>query len=553
MAVLENCEDSHKINLKGDHLSITGAGLSLPAKEQQHATECAIQTTLTIDPNTPAGTYSILILDDKENPVAFTDFTVMDGTAGPIPPGLPPEVDVIWGVMSQNNCSDAFGKRVAGSMYCVQLKIGNNSGHPLQIAGIGFAKSLKALEALNIPSTTIANTSYASTRAVLVRSQEISFRNLTYNSIVAAGLLMAGGTPFFHHANAKANYATATSIVSGPLQQAYNILVPDPIIAQLKSLDDQAFRDNMVIPNNSQIQTVVFVEKQNLIMALNELKIQMDAAKAAGVGASGETVSKEIKDTWSEMSNRAAATAKNSTRPKKLFFKPDQDPMLVKLALGCVVIVGDMIEYLQRVQIQNSATGPTAAVTLNPAAPQVHAKDSQAFTATVAGDQNNAGVTWALSGTNCTGDTCGKLDKQTTTTVTYIAPDSPPSPNNTVTLTATSASDKTKSGSATITVLPPAIVVAISPKPAPSTIKAGDTTGTKFTATVTNDTTGAGVNWNVTGAGCTGAICGILSVAADNSATYMPPATKPSPNTVTLTATSKTDNTKTDSVTITIN
>lgn len=319
MAVLENCEDPHKINLKDDHLSITGAGLSLPSKDQQHATECAIQTTLTIDPNTPAGTYSVLILDNKESPVAFTDFTVMDGAAGPIPPGLPPEVDVIWGVMSQNNCSDAFGKRVATSMYCVQLKIGNNSGHPLQIAGVGFAKSLKALEALNIPSTTIANASYASARAVLVQSQVFTVRNLTYNSIVAAGLIMAGGTPFFRRANARANYATATSIVSGPLQQAFNILFPDPIIAQLRNLDDQTFRDNMVIPNNSQIQTVVFVEKQSITVALNELTIEFADAAAKTKTQQGwdrSPTAKTETQSWSKMSKSAAATARNSTRPK---------------------------------------------------------------------------------------------------------------------------------------------------------------------------------------------------------------------------------------------
>lgn len=585
IAVLENCDDPRNFDMSGDYLSVTGVGLFLPPKDQQKATKCAIQAPLTIDPNTPPGAVAILILDKEGKPVAFTDFTVMDGSAAAIPPGLPPNVDVIWGVMSQNNCSDAFGKRVATSMYCIQLKVGNNSGHPLQLAGIGFVKSLKALEALRIPSTTIANASYASTRAVLVTSQAVSIRNLTYESIVAAGLLMVGGTPFFHAANAKANYATASSIVSGPLQQAFNLIFPDPIISQLKNLDDQTFRDNMVIPNNSQIQTVVFVEKQNVTLALNELKIQIaqesmnhetnlvaadkDAqtaqalkdqqatpkgteANLAATGKAALTAQAVIKQSLTELGARSANTAANSKRPKKLF-KPDQDPMLVKLALGSIVIVGDMIEYLQRVQIQNNAGNLPASVTLNPAAPQVHSGDAQAFTATVTGDQNNAGVKWALSGTNCSGDTCGVLSQQTSTTVTYTAPNPRPAPNNTVTLTATSQSDSTKSGTATITVLPPAIKVAVSPKtPAPA-IAAGNAAGLAFTATVTNDPTSSGVTWKATGDGCNGATCGTTTVAAGGGITYVPPTVKPSPNTVTLTATSISDATKTDSVTITIN
>jgi len=61
---------------------------------------------------------------------------------------------------------------------------------------------------------------------------------------------------------------------------------------------------------------------------------------------------------------RTHSTPQRNGRPK--FHKPNMDPMLVKLALGSIIIVGDMIEYLQRVQIQNSATSPTTAVTLNP-------------------------------------------------------------------------------------------------------------------------------------------------------------------------------------------
>jgi hypothetical protein len=56
--------------------------------------------------------------------------------------------------------------------------------------------------------------------AVLVESQVWSTRNLVANSLVGTGLIMAGFTPFFARPNAKAHFATAASIASGPLQDA---------------------------------------------------------------------------------------------------------------------------------------------------------------------------------------------------------------------------------------------------------------------------------------------------------------------------------------------
>jgi hypothetical protein len=395
-----NCDDKTGTDLTQGvsapySLAITGSGLTLAS---QSVSKCAITAALTIDPNA-AGPYQVILVDKAKNTVGLADIGVLDSSAGAIPPGLNPDVDVMWEVMSQNNCSDAFGKRVAQSLYCVQLKIGNNSGHPIQIAGIGFTNKLKALAAIGIPQVTIANSSYASTRAVLLQSQVWSNRNIIANSLQGAGLIMAGFTPFFsgsRHTDPKLHYTTLTTIVSGAALQAYNLIVPDPTVPQLKSLDDQSFRDNMVIPNNSHTQTVVFVEKQVLTTALQELNIELkDAAaitqkqaqtaraeaqaakttastsKANAASSGAETAAKmdaETKtadaerlqvtaETLNKIATSSQKTIRNSTRPAwhpwKLKGQPD--PLLVKLALGNVVIVGDEIEYLQRVQIQSSA------------------------------------------------------------------------------------------------------------------------------------------------------------------------------------------------------
>ncbi len=59
-----------------------------------------------------------------------------------------------------------------------------------------------------------------------------------------------------------------------------------------------------------------------------------------------------------------------------------------------------------------SAPGPisvTVSVTLSPATASVQVGLTQAFTASVANDSANKGVTWALSGASCSGATCGTL------------------------------------------------------------------------------------------------------------------------------------------------
>jgi hypothetical protein len=72
-----------------------------------------------------------------------------------------------------------------------------------------------------------------------------------------------------------------------------------------------------------------------------------------------------------------------------------------------------------------------------------------------------------------------------------------------------------------------------------------------FAATVHYDSSNAGVIWSV-GASCTPDTCGELSNVANTSVAYTAPNTVPNPATVTLTATSVADNTKTASVVVNV-
>jgi len=94
---------------------------------------------------------------------------------------------------------------------------------------------------------------------------------------------------------------------------------------------------------------------------------------------------------------------------------------------------------------------PTS-VTISPTSASVSAgTGTKNFTATVMNDYLSRGVTWALSGTGCSGAACGSLSNMTSSAVIYNAPASVPNPA-TVTLTATSVNDTSKSSTATITV-----------------------------------------------------------------------------------------------------
>ncbi|HVM74942.1 MAG TPA: hypothetical protein VMT75_04810 [Candidatus Saccharimonadales bacterium] len=175
---------------------------------------------------------------------------------------------------------------------------------------------------------------------------------------------------------------------------------------------------------------------------------------------------------------------------------------------------------------------------------------STSLTAVVTNDSAAAGVTWKVT---CSSSDCGSFNPSSTPgnsgTTSYTAPATVPT-NNTVLITATSVTDSTKSAAATITITAtPTISVVISNPPSSLVVS----TTSNLSAVVSEDTAAAGVTWTVT---CGSAQCGSFSASTTpgNSPTtiYTAPAAVPTGNTVTVKATSVTDNTKSATATITI-
>ena len=203
-------------------------------------------------------------------------------------------------------------------------------------------------------------------------------------------------------------------------------------------------------------------------------------------------------------------------------------------------------------------SGPALAVTITPSTATVEVAGSADFTATVANDPANGGVTWTLSCGQQAGILCGGFDPtfETQTAalasgqpITYYAP--PTIPLSAVTLTATSVTNTAITAQATVTVVP-AIAVSFFSNP-PSSLAPGATA--RLAAVVANDTTSAGVTWSATCA-AGGTACGTFSpqqTASGVTTIYAAPSGAAANGlSVTITATSVADPTKTATANILI-
>jgi hypothetical protein len=177
---------------------------------------------------------------------------------------------------------------------------------------------------------------------------------------------------------------------------------------------------------------------------------------------------------------------------------------------------------------------------------------------TVNSDGPNLGVDWNVicggsPNTIETTNVCGTLNPAhvgSTVEMIYTAPAYVPI-GSTVTLTAQVTSDPSVTASVVLTILPQPVTLAWTSGDAPPANMAA--LGVQpLAATVSNDPTSAGVNWSVS---CSASACGTFNptpTAGSQPTNYSAPGAIPPGGTVTVTATSVYDKTKSISATITI-
>jgi thiol:disulfide interchange protein DsbA len=178
-------------------------------------------------------------------------------------------------------------------------------------------------------------------------------------------------------------------------------------------------------------------------------------------------------------------------------------------------------------------------VTVAPSGTAVQAGiGTQIFTAAVTSTATTA-VSWEVNGIPGGNTTFGTISS----VGVYAAPLNVPS-SPTVSVNAVSVADATKTGFAGVTITAP---VAVSVSPTTAVVLAA--TGTQaFTATVSNAGANTAVSWQVNGIAGGNATVGTISSAG----LYTAPATIPSPATVTVSAVSAADPTRSASATVTV-
>ncbi len=166
---------------------------------------------------------------------------------------------------------------------------------------------------------------------------------------------------------------------------------------------------------------------------------------------------------------------------------------------------------------------PIVSISLSPLNATLSASQSTQFTATVTGNSNTS-VTWSMI------PSLGSLSNGS-----YTAPSAINSAQS-VTITATSVADPTKSASATVQLTPPG-TVSVGVSPSTATLTASQTR--QFTATVTGSAN-TSVTWSMTPS---------LGILLSNGS-YTAPSAINSAQSVTITATSVADTTKSASATV---
>jgi hypothetical protein len=172
-------------------------------------------------------------------------------------------------------------------------------------------------------------------------------------------------------------------------------------------------------------------------------------------------------------------------------------------------------------------------------------------------------VTWSVNsianGNTAVGQICQQASNPcvnpggaSSASVDYLAPATVPAANP-VTVTATSEADASKSGNALISISAPSTNVIVTVSPAYAFLPpSGGTLSTEQFSTAVTGTTNKNVTWavqsGVLGQGCAGTACGSINAAG----LYTSPTSAPSPNAVTVMATSAADASKMASATVAI-
>ncbi len=314
--------------------------------------------------------------------------------------------------------------------------------------------------------------------------------------------------------------ATCGTVSSGGLYTAPSVTPTPPQVSVTAT--------SVADPSKSGTATVTVSGSVSISISPATAQVIVGSSQQFSASVSG-TSNKNV--SWSVAGSGCSGTACGTISSTGFYFAPPSVPAPPQVSVTVTSNADPTKSRTATVTIL-----PPIDMTLSPSAATVALDRHQQFDASITGT-SNTGVVWSVSGAGCTGTSCGQISSSGL----YTAPGSLPTPPQ-ITIKATAGIDSQIYRTATVTLIP-VISVSVAPKSADLVVG----THQSFTATVSG-TTNKAVTWKVTGTGCNGATCGTIT----SSGVYTAPSTVPSPDSVTITATSSVDPSKIGDALVTI-
>jgi hypothetical protein len=363
-----------------------GSGISVNQTTKTYG--CTLEALISVAGDAQVDKVQLWVRKKEGHEVLGTaEFTITRLPPGPIPPGLTPQVDIMWSLIPDKIVGHNFGRNIQNNYYCMEVVLGNNTGYSLQIVSVGFEVPLTdgelLKEALAEPTPSpenpktgapkprsksvtlvtksepdatpplphgsrflkIPNSSYRLTRGSLESRHLLYPRSFILSTITALGPIFTGFTPFFHNINHRGNFTEAINIFSNPLEKGLEMAWPDPREAQRNRFDDQILRDGLIVSNNTSTRTMVFFPKTLLKPYLDVVAVEKICKRRfpgdVDLSSCKKTLVKEFDKTYSTWKN---------------------NPRAVIDKLGKLILVGDIISATNRITVTSGPVpGPLAA------------------------------------------------------------------------------------------------------------------------------------------------------------------------------------------------
>ena len=313
------------------------------------------------------------------------------------------------------------------------------------------------------------------------------------------------------------------TITSGGLYTA-PVVIPKPAQATVTAT-------SVAAPTKSASATVDIESAASVTVSVSPSNAQVSAGGQQKFSAT-VTGTTNLSVKWSVGGTGCAGSACGSISTSGLYTAPASLPATPKVTITATSVAAP--SKFASVSATIVPASPSLSVT--PSSPQVKPGSTLQFSASGPG---SGVVIWSVSGSGCSGITCGSISS----TGLYTAPATAPSPAI-VAVTATSLSSPTLSGSTLVTIVAPGQVAVVV---SPGNVQLNPGTQQLFKATVTG-TSNTAVLWSVSGYGCAGAACGTIT----SGGVYTAPSSSPDPSFVFVTATSVANSAQSSSALVTI-